>query len=73
MMTPKARAAREWAIRCSLASGHGHLPSSFSVIELLLAKGYEPTGLGPDEFMALIRRQFVSGGNLVKVSGAQVE
>jgi tripartite-type tricarboxylate transporter receptor subunit TctC len=39
----------------------------------LLAKGYEPTGLGPDEFMALIRRQFVSGGNLVKVSGAQVE
>lgn len=37
MMTPKARAAREWAIRCSLASGHGHLPSSFSVIELLLA------------------------------------
>ena len=39
----------------------------------LLSKGYEPTGLGPDEFAALIRRQFVSGGNLVKVSGAQVE
>jgi transketolase len=36
-MTSAARAAREWAIRCSLKSGHGHLPSSFSMIELTLA------------------------------------
>jgi transketolase len=36
-MTSTARAAREWAIRCSLASGHGHLPSSFSIVELVLA------------------------------------
>jgi transketolase len=36
-MTDAARAAREWAIRCSLKSGHGHLPSSFSIIELALA------------------------------------
>jgi transketolase len=36
-MTPEARAAREWAIRCSLTSGHGHLPSSFSIIEMVLA------------------------------------
>jgi tripartite-type tricarboxylate transporter receptor subunit TctC len=39
----------------------------------MMAKGYEPTGLGPDEFMALIRRQYVSGANLVKVSGAKSE
>ncbi len=39
----------------------------------LMSKGYEPTGLGPDEFAALIRRQFAAGANLVKVSGAQVE
>lgn len=36
-MTPTARAAREWAIRCSMKSGHGHLPSSFSIIELALS------------------------------------
>ena len=36
-MTDAARAAREWAIRSSLKSGHGHLPSSFSIIELALA------------------------------------
>ena len=35
-MTSSALAAREWAIRCSLASGHGHLPSSFSIVELAL-------------------------------------
>ncbi|MSQ53297.1 MAG: tripartite tricarboxylate transporter substrate binding protein [Betaproteobacteria bacterium] len=39
----------------------------------LLAKGYEPTGLGPDEFAALIRRQYAAGANLVRVSGAVVE
>ena len=39
----------------------------------LLSKGYEPTGLGPDEFAALIRRQFAAGAIMVKVSGAQVE
>jgi transketolase len=36
-MTPAALAAREWAIRCSVASGHGHLPSSFSIVELALS------------------------------------
>ncbi|MEP7305706.1 MAG: transketolase [Acidobacteriota bacterium] len=36
-MTPTARAAREWAIRCSRASGQGHLPSSFSIIELAVS------------------------------------
>ena len=39
----------------------------------LLSKGYEPTGLGLDEFAALIRRQFATGATLVKVSGAQIE
>jgi tripartite-type tricarboxylate transporter receptor subunit TctC len=39
----------------------------------LVSKGYDPTGLGPDEFAALIRRQHAAGANLVKVSGAQVE
>ena len=38
----------------------------------LLSKGYEPTGLGPDEFAALIRRQHAAGAILVKVSGAVV-
>ena len=36
-MTPAARTARQWALRCSRASGHGHLPSSFSIIELALS------------------------------------
>jgi transketolase len=49
-MTPAALAAREWAIRCSLESGHGHLPSSFSIVELALgAYGvmrHDPTNPG---------------------------
>ena len=36
-MTPAARTARELALRCSRISGQGHLPSSFSIIELALA------------------------------------
>jgi len=36
-MTPAARAAREWALRCSQAAGQGHLPSSFSIVELVLS------------------------------------
>jgi transketolase len=36
-MTPAARGAREWALRCSRVSGQGHLPSSFSIIELALS------------------------------------
>lgn len=36
-MTPAALAARELALRCSRISGQGHLPSSFSVIELVLS------------------------------------
>jgi hypothetical protein len=32
-----------------------------------------PSGLGHDEFAALIRRQFAAGANLVKTSGAQMK
>jgi transketolase len=36
-MRPESRAIRELILRSSLASGHGHVPSSFSVVELILA------------------------------------
>jgi tripartite-type tricarboxylate transporter receptor subunit TctC len=39
----------------------------------LLARGYDPSGLGPDEFAALIRREFASRAVMVKVSGAKAE
>ena len=39
----------------------------------ILAKGYEPSGLGPDEFAALIRQQYAAGQTMVKISGARVE
>ncbi len=39
----------------------------------MYSKGYEPSGLGPDAFGALIKRQYAAGANLVKVSGARVE
>ena len=39
----------------------------------MYSKGYEPSGLGPDEFAALIKRQYAAGAMLVKVSGARVE
>jgi len=37
------------------------------------SKGYEASGLGPDEFAALIRRQLAAGEMMVKISGARVE
>ena len=39
----------------------------------MYSKGYEPSGLGPDEFAALIRRQFEAGALMVKISGARVD
>ena len=37
------------------------------------SKGYEASGLGPDQFAALIRRQLAAGEMMVKISGARVE
>lgn len=39
----------------------------------IFSRGYEPSGLGPDEITALIRRELVAGGILVKISGARAE
>ena len=39
----------------------------------LLNRAYEPSGLGPDEFAALIKREFAVRADLVRVSGARVE
>lgn len=39
----------------------------------LHSKGYEPSGLGPDEFAALIRREHAAGETMVKISGARVD
>lgn len=36
-MHPTARRVRESILRASLASGHGHVPTCFSVVEMLLA------------------------------------
>lgn len=36
-MTPEGLKIREDVLRCSKISGHGHIPTSFSVIELMLA------------------------------------
>lgn len=36
-MPPTARRVRESILRASLASGHGHIPTCFSVVEMLLA------------------------------------
>ena len=39
----------------------------------IFSKGYEPSSLGPEEITALIRRELVAGGMLVKISGARAE
>ncbi len=39
----------------------------------LLARSYEPSGLGPDEFAAQIRRELDSRGLMVKLSGAKAD
>ena len=39
----------------------------------LLNRAYEPSGLGPDDFAALIRRELAVRAELVRVSGARVE
>lgn len=36
-MNEVGRSIREHILRCSYASGHGHMPTSFSVVELILA------------------------------------
>jgi tripartite-type tricarboxylate transporter receptor subunit TctC len=39
----------------------------------MLAKGYEPSGLGPEEFAALMRRESQARAVMVKISGAKVD
>ena len=39
----------------------------------MLSKGYEPSGLGPDEFAALIVRETAARAVMVKISGARAE
>jgi tripartite-type tricarboxylate transporter receptor subunit TctC len=39
----------------------------------MLAKAYEPSGLGPDEFAALIKRELAARAAMVKVSGAKAD
>lgn len=39
----------------------------------MLARGYEPSGLGPEEFAALILRETASRAVMVKISGAHVD
>ena len=39
----------------------------------ILSRAYDPTGLGPDEFAALIRRELAARAEVVKISGAKVE
>ena len=39
----------------------------------LLNRAYEPSGLGPDDFAALIKRELAVRAELVRVSGARVE
>jgi len=39
----------------------------------MLARGYEPSGLGLDEFAALIARESAAAAVMVKISGARVE
>ena len=39
----------------------------------MLSRGYEPSGLGPDEFAALIVRESAARAVMVKVSGARAE
>ena len=39
----------------------------------IFSKGYEPSTAGPEEIAARIRRELVTGGTLVKISGAHAE
>lgn len=39
----------------------------------MISKGYEPSGLGSEEFRALIRRESEAGARMVKISGARLE
>jgi tripartite-type tricarboxylate transporter receptor subunit TctC len=39
----------------------------------MLAKGYEPSGLGPEEYAALLARESARNAVMVKVSGARSE
>ena len=37
MIAPNPTRVREHILRCSAASGHGHIPTSFSIVEIILA------------------------------------
>ena len=39
----------------------------------MLSKGYEPTGHGPEEFAAMMRKESAARAAMVKLSGARVE
>jgi tripartite-type tricarboxylate transporter receptor subunit TctC len=39
----------------------------------MMSKAYEPSGLGPDEFAAHIRRELAARAEVVKISGAKVD
>ncbi|MFM9969367.1 MAG: tripartite tricarboxylate transporter substrate binding protein [Burkholderiales bacterium] len=39
----------------------------------ILSRAYDPSGLGPDEFSALIRRELAVRAEVVRISGAKVE
>jgi len=39
----------------------------------MLAKGYQPSGLGPEEFAALMAKESRQRAVMVKLSGAKVE
>jgi len=39
----------------------------------IFSKGYDPSGLGPDDTAALIRRDLQAGAELVRISGARAE
>ncbi len=39
----------------------------------IVARGYEPTGIGPDEFAAHLRRELAARAEIVKISGAKVD
>jgi tripartite-type tricarboxylate transporter receptor subunit TctC len=39
----------------------------------IVARGYDPSGLGPEEFSGLIRRELATRAEVVRISGAKVE
>jgi hypothetical protein len=39
----------------------------------MMAKGYEPSTMGPDELAAYVRKEHAARAPIVKVSGARAE